>query len=174
MPILLVITIICALITLGVHIWTGVPPFPSLRHEHHGIDTVLAHVHEQPKHIVELGCGWGNMLFYLARRYPQAQVHGIEWSPLPYLVTCIRSWWYPNVSVQCWNFFRSDLSNADLVTAYLMRGPMDRLEKKLEAELKDGAHVVTLAFALPTWKPVVTQDVSGVFPACVCLYRKSP
>ena len=36
-----------------------------------------------PTKILEIGCGTGLMTCYLARKYPQAQVYGIDPSPVP-------------------------------------------------------------------------------------------
>jgi len=49
------------------------------------------------------------------------------------------------------SFWKADLSEYDIVFVYGMRHVMRRLEKKLQQELKPGAHVISNAFKFPTW-----------------------
>lgn len=52
------------------------------------------------------------------------------------------------------NFWREDLSSATVITIFGFPNMMERLEKKLQKELKPGSRVVSHAFKFPTWKPV--------------------
>ena len=46
------------------------------------------------------------------------------------------------------------LSEADVVTLYLLQGTNDRLKLKLERELKPGARVVSHVFTFEGWRPL--------------------
>jgi cyclopropane fatty-acyl-phospholipid synthase-like methyltransferase len=50
------------------------------------------------------------------------------------------------------DLFDTDLRDATVVTIYLLPSIMDRVAKKLRAELKAGARVVTHDFPLPGWR----------------------
>jgi precorrin-6B methylase 2 len=52
------------------------------------------------------------------------------------------------------NFFKVDLSKADVVYMYLLTRVNNMLKPKLESELRVGTRVVTLDFPVPGWKPV--------------------
>jgi SAM-dependent methyltransferase len=49
------------------------------------------------------------------------------------------------------DLFAADVSEATVVTVYLLPGIMPKVEKKLLAELKPGTRVVTHDFPFPTW-----------------------
>jgi hypothetical protein len=73
-------------------------------------------------------------------------------------VQCVISWlnarWNgvsSQVRVEAGDFFKSNFKEADIVFAYLTSDYGERLAKKLAAELKPGARVVTVSFDLPGW-----------------------
>lgn len=51
------------------------------------------------------------------------------------------------------NFFDVNISDADVVTLYLTSSANERLRPKLEAELRQGARVISHDFKVPGWKP---------------------
>ena len=57
------------------------------------------------------------------------------------------------------NFFEVDISDADVVTLYLLTSVNERLRPKLERELKPGTRVVSHDFEVPGWKPIVVEDL---------------
>jgi hypothetical protein len=59
----------------------------------------------------------------------------------------------PNLQAIRQNFFSADLSNADIVTMYLLPSVNEALRKKLERELHSGARVVSHDFSIPEWTP---------------------
>lgn len=59
------------------------------------------------------------------------------------------------------DLFQQDLSNADVVTLYLLPSLNLKLMPKLLEELKPGARVVSHAFDMGDWKPDQTLDVEG-------------
>ncbi|MCC6020132.1 MAG: class I SAM-dependent methyltransferase [Thermoproteaceae archaeon] len=57
------------------------------------------------------------------------------------------------------NFFNVDVSNADVVTMYLLTSVNEKLKPKLERELKPGVRVVSHDFEVPGWRPIVVEEV---------------
>jgi hypothetical protein len=147
------IVAVCAVILIGLSVLafqgiTGVPPMSSSAVE--GADVVgLLKQANLPDHAViyELGCGWGALVVALARAFPNAQIRGIEMSPLPYWVSRWRTRHLPNVHLQRGNFYHCDVQNAAAVTCYLFIKPMTKLAAFLDTKLKAGTPVVSLSFS---------------------------
>jgi predicted RNA methylase len=101
--------------------------------------------------VYDLGCGDGRMLVTAARRYG-ARAVGIEIDPLRYIwcqalimVLGLRD----RVRVVYGDFFALDLSEADVVTCYLLDSTNRKLQKKLLSELDPSVRVVSHMFAFP-------------------------
>jgi len=67
------------------------------------------------------------------------------------------------VQLRCGNFYRADLSAADVVFVYLTSSQTTRLQDKLEQELRPGARVVSVAADFPGWQPVQVDRESVIF-----------
>ena len=171
MIILLLLIAILALVTLGVQLYTSVPPFPSTQKEVEAVVKLLRSHPLRDGPVVELGCGWGTLLVALAKAFPERAVVGIELSPLPAFVAWIRSFRYPNMIIYCKNFFHYDACDAAAVTCYLMMGPMPKVAEKLDRELEADTPVVAIAFHFRDRTPVAEIEPSGVMPGGVALYR---
>ena len=102
---------------------------------------------------IELGCGDGRMLTAAAKR--SAQVVGYELNPVLYLIARWHTRRYKNARVRLGNFWRQDLSSADVVITFLVPRSMARLEAKTTKELKPGARLVSYVFLLPKKKPTL-------------------
>lgn len=101
--------------------------------------------------VYDLGCGDGRLLIAAARRYG-ARAVGYEVNPVRYLwcqllisILGLRDC----VRVVCDDFFNQDLSDADVVTCYLLQRTNDKLESKLKKELRPGTRVVSNTFTFP-------------------------
>lgn len=106
--------------------------------------------------VYDLGCGDGRTLLIAARRFG-ARAVGIELDPLRYLwcqmlitVLGLRS----RVEIVRGDFFNQDLSDADVVTCYLLQGTNAKLMTKFSRELRPGARVVSNTFTFPGLQPV--------------------
>jgi hypothetical protein len=58
------------------------------------------------------------------------------------------------------DIFATDISQASVVTLYLLTGMLERLKPKLLNELKPGARVVAHEFAIPGWRPDLHVNIS--------------
>jgi SAM-dependent methyltransferase len=101
--------------------------------------------------VYDLGCGDGRTIVTAARRYG-ARAVGIEIDPLRYvwcqtLITVLGL--RDRVRVVYGDFFAQDLSQADVVTCYLLDSTNLKLQKKLLSELAPNARVVSHMFAFP-------------------------
>lgn len=57
------------------------------------------------------------------------------------------------VSIVHGNFFHVNISEADVVTMFLLESVNEKIRPKLEKELKHGTRVVSHEFKVPGWKP---------------------
>lgn len=57
------------------------------------------------------------------------------------------------------SFYEVNISDADVVTMYLLTTVNERLRPKLEKELRPATRVVTHDFEVPGWRPVVVEEV---------------
>ena len=106
--------------------------------------------------VYDLGCGDGRTIITAVRRYG-ARAVGVEIDPLRYLwcqmlisVLGLRE----RIKIVYGDFFKQDLSEADVVTCYLLQETNEKLERKLKQELQSGARVVSNTFTFPAMKPV--------------------
>lgn len=118
--------------------------------------------------VYDLGAGTGAIVFAAARSY-QARVVGVEVEPLRVLILRLRRWWggpRDRVTIVWGNIFETDLRSANVVTAFLWPGAMNRLKPLLEEQLAAGARVVSHWHPVPGWEPEVVDSVLRVY-----LYR---
>ena len=113
--------------------------------------------------IYDLGCGDGRTVIMAARVY-KARAVGIEIDPLRYLwcqmmvaLLGLRK----RVTIKYGNFFSQDLSEATVVTCYLLANTNKKLEGKLLEELPPGARVVSNTFRFPGMQKV-RQDGDAI------------
>jgi len=66
-----------------------------------------------------------------------------------------------NVHIRRKNFWKTDLSDADVIFCYLFPDVMDDLAQKLSAELKPGASIISFNFPLPGFSPGKTLHPEG-------------
>ncbi len=102
--------------------------------------------------LVDLGCGDGRVLREAQKRYGVHTV-GYEINPLAYLKARLLSIGFKNIQIRRQDFWKADLSQADVVFCYLYPDVMKKLAAKLTTGLKPGAIVVSSHFALPGFVP---------------------
>jgi ribosomal protein L11 methylase PrmA len=145
--------ILTILIILGISIiWTnsrGAPWVPTSMVTVHQM-MELADI-QPDETIYDLGCGDGRIIVTAAQKY-HARAVGIELDPLRWLwcqVLITLLGLRDRVEVRLGDFFRQDLSQADVVACYLLPDTNKKLQKKLLQELKPGTRVVSNTFLFP-------------------------
>lgn len=115
--------------------------------------------------VYDLGSGDGRIILTAAQERHARSV-GIEANPLWVVWTrwrIRRLNLRRQVDVVWGNFFRSNFSEADVVTLYLLQGTNNRLKHKLETELKSGARVVSHYFTFQGWRPYNADYDSQIY-----------
>lgn len=136
------------LLVYPLNAWRDAPLFPTPAA---GLDGLAARAPlPDGAPILEAGCGLGDGLIALRRAYPQAQLHGLEWS-WPLRVACgLRCPW---ARVRRGDIWRADWSAYQLVYLFQRPESMPRAMEKAAAELRPGAWLVSLEFPATGWRP---------------------
>jgi SAM-dependent methyltransferase len=132
--------------------WTQIIGAPWVPTSMKTVHKMLTMADVRPDDVLyDLGCGDGRIIVTAARRYG-ARAVGIEIDPLRYLwcqflvsILGLRD----RVKIIFGNLFSQDLSEADVVTCYLLQNTNEKLEGKLLQELRPGTRVVSHDFTFP-------------------------
>lgn len=150
---------------------TGVPPHSSNSLEAADVILLLKEAGVAEGAVVyDLGSGWGSLVIALARAFPNAEIRGIEMSPLPYWIARLRTRNLPNITLRRGNFYHCNLTDAAAVTCYLMIKPMPKLARLLDQMLRPGTPVVSIAFWFRDRKIAASLKSAGVLGAAALYY----
>jgi SAM-dependent methyltransferase len=101
---------------------------------------------------LDLGCGDGRVLRAVRKRVPVRAV-GYELNPMAWLQARLQCLGDPHIEIRRSDFWKADLSEADVVFCYLFPDVMKSLAEKLRAELRPGTVVASCNFPLPGLSP---------------------
>jgi SAM-dependent methyltransferase len=130
---------------------------------HKVVEAMMTIAHVRAKDVVyDLGSGDGRIVIAAARR--GARGVGIELDPA--LVAeasrnAERAGVLDRVQFIEGDIFKADLSEASVVTLYLLSSINERLRPKLLRELKPGSRIVSHRFGMGDWVPDQTITVMG-------------
>lgn len=128
-------------------IWTRVPYYPTGSRTYAEVAKLLPQ--NQPFRFIDLGCGFGGLLAYLAVRFPQGSFHGVEISPLPLTVAKARALLHRNLRVELKNLWKLDFGEYEVVYAFLSPGVMADLWRKMEGEMRPESTIIINSFPCP-------------------------
>ncbi len=145
------IIVAAALALLLVYIptfWTRVPFYPTSLPMY---EVILEQLPEnEPFSFVDLGCGFGSLLVFLAKKRPLGRFAGVEISPLPFLVSKVRGFFSGGrIEIAFADFWKLDLRSYDYVYAFLAPPPMADLWEKCRGEMKKGGMLLINSFPVP-------------------------
>jgi SAM-dependent methyltransferase len=126
------------------------------------VHRMLTVANVKPGEIVyDLGAGDGRIIATAARDF-NAKAVGVELQDSRYQLIAERirlEGLDKLASAIKADFLNVDLSNADVVTLYLLNSVNSLIKPKLEHELKPGARIVSHDFPIQGWKPVHVEKV---------------
>lgn len=128
---------------------TRVPYYPTPKAAY---SLILAELPtDRPFTFVDIGCGFGDLLFFLSKYRPNGTFVGLEIGLLPWLVGRFRSYKYrgQRVSIQFKNMWRVPLHDFDVVYTFLSPAPMAQIWEKVSREMKQGSLFITNTFEVP-------------------------
>jgi hypothetical protein len=110
---------------------------------------------------LDLGSGLGGVLTHFAKIRPDGLYIGVEAAPLPFLWSWlrIRLNGCDNCRVHWGSLWDCDLSQYDVVFAYLSPVPMEKLWHKARTEMRSGTLFISSTFAIPDQSPHKTVQV---------------
>lgn len=111
--------------------------------------------------LYDLGSGDGRILIEAAKA--NAKVVGIEKSRLLNKIAKRRTKGLKNVNIIQGNIFDQDISEADVLVAYLSRRLTHDLKEKIHKESKKGTRVILIDHPFNGWEPVEVRKV-GIMP----------
>ncbi len=123
--------------------------------------------------LYDLGAGDGRMLIIAAKEF-KAKAIGYEIAVLPFFLAYIKITLLGlrgKIKLRYKNFFHQDLSQADVICAFLTPQAMLKLKPKLEKEAKPGCRIVSYAFSIPGLKPEIA-DKPSENETKIYLYRR--
>lgn len=152
------------LLVYPVNAWRDAPLFPTPRNAL----TALPNHAPLPAgaHVLDAGCGLGHGLQALRRAYPQAQLHGMEWSwPLRLLCGVVCPW----ASVRRADIWQASWSAFDMVYLFQRPESMQRAWDKARRDMRPGTWMVSLEFDVQGASAFARIDTDGGRP--VWVYR---
>lgn len=146
------ILFLCLLFTYGKTYKTQVPLYLSSKSVNQALATLL------PKQgqfsFIDIGSGCGGLVSNLANTHKNGLFYGIEYAPLPFLISKLRSMFSTPTSKIVWgDFWKHDLSSYDVVYAYLSPVPMASLWQKATQEMRPGSFLISNSFIIPDIPP---------------------
>ncbi len=155
-----VIVLGIAALVMFISVFVGVPFVPTHRKQ---AELMMQLVKIGPgTKVIDLGSGAGRLLFLAAGR--GADTIGYELNPF-------LCWWTSivaiikkmsrQVEIKCQSIYNADVSEADVVLAFLFPEPMKRLGPKLFAEMRPGALIASYAFSISGHEPIKKEQ--GIF-----------
>jgi cyclopropane fatty-acyl-phospholipid synthase-like methyltransferase len=128
------------------------------------VDAMLQLAHVTPNDVVyDLGSGDGRIPITAAQKYGARGV-GIDIDPVR-IREARENAKLANVAEKVTflnqDLFESNISDATVVTLYLLPSLNEKLMPKLKKELKPGTRVVSHAFSMGTWEPDEKREIGG-------------
>jgi hypothetical protein len=122
------------------------PPLPSHSKARKALCSFIG---DSPRRIIDLGSGWGGLLFYCGKKFPEAQCVGYEISPVPAGISAVLSSVFKKrcrIIQSC--FTTLSIEEGDYLLAYLCPENMKMLDARLREERK-AFYLISHTFALP-------------------------
>lgn len=94
--------------------------------------------------IYELGSAWGNFSFSVQKLQP-SKIVGYELSPVHFIYSYLKAKFKRSaVQFKMQDFFKADISDADIIYVYLMPKIVAKLWQKIKTECKPGTIMILL------------------------------
>ena len=129
---------------------------PSVYTPANVVDEIMSLANVGPgDYVVDLGSGDGRLVIAAVAKYRARGGFGVDINPMMITLSnenATKAGVSDRVKFYERDLFATDVSEATVVTIYLLPSIMGKVEQKLLAELKPGARVVVHDFPFPNWK----------------------
>ncbi len=170
-PIIFLIAFVIMLVVYWSTFRTQVPLYLSSNKVWQAIETKLPS--QQAFTFIDLGSGIGGVLTHLSQANPIGRYHGVEAAPLPFIWSWLRIKFgrHAQCSVRWGSLWNVDLSQYDIVFAYLSPVPMDALWRKAKQEMHPGSTFISNTFAVQDQPPQETVSVDDLHRSTLYVWR---
>lgn len=122
---------------------------------------------------VDLGSGLGGVLTHLAKVRADGIYTGVESAPFPFLWSWLRIklGGYRNCHVRWGSLWDCDLSQYDVVFAYLSPVPMAELWHKARSEMRTGSLFISSTFNVHDQAPQATIQIDDMHRSILYVWR---
>ena len=170
-PVVFLVAFIIMLVVYWSTFRTQVPLYLSSNKVWQALETKLPA--GQPFTFMDIGSGIGGVLTHLAQTHPHGRYYGVETAPLPFLWSWLRIKFgrHTQCSVKWGSLWNSDLSQYDVVFAYLSPVPMNALWHKAKQEMRPGSIFISNTFAVKDQPPHETVMVDDLHHSTLFLWR---
>jgi SAM-dependent methyltransferase len=140
------------------------PDVPFVPTPEEAVEQMLEMAEVKPGDIVyDLGSGDGRIVIHAVQKYG---AHGVGVDINPERIAeanenARRAGVTEQVEFRQGDLFEADISDATVVTLYLLPSVNERLKPKLLSELKPGTRIVSHAFNMSGWEPAKEMEVNG-------------
>lgn len=165
----LILYVVNILIFILALLWILVPAFyglPSKPTKPDRIRAALKLVNLQPDDVLyDLGAGDGRVLIIAAKEFG-AKAIGLEVGPVQCLLIWLRialGGLGKRAKIKLANFYKTDLSDADVVFIYATSQELLKLASHLEKQMKPGSRLVSISADFPEWEPSAFDEKNLIF-----------
>ncbi|MHA1300976.1 MAG: SAM-dependent methyltransferase [Candidatus Helarchaeota archaeon] len=116
--------------------------------------------------LYDLGSGDGRIPIIAAQEFKVKRAVGIELNPFWVAISNLRIFTrrlQDKVQIIWGNIFMRNISEADVVTMYLLQVTNDRMKEKLKKELKPGSRIVSKVYIFQDWEPKKVDEENEFF-----------
>ncbi len=108
---------------------------------------------ETASRFADFGAGVGSVILPLAQHCPNLALDAFERAPIPWLICYQRARKWPNIRVIRGSFWKAQLSDYDLVFAFLSPAVMAQIGEQVRLKMRPGTLFVSSSFPVPDWEP---------------------
>lgn len=131
---------------------TQVPFYPSLPVTWRKVKELIPQ--DKSVKVLDIGSGMGGLVMYLARECPLSRCVGIELAPLPWLISVLLGTLKKSPAIFKYGDYQAvNLSEYDIVFAYLSPAAMPDLWHKAAQEMQAGSLLISYEFEIPGVPP---------------------
>lgn len=147
---------------------------PYVPSEPYVVKRMLEMAQVGPEDVVfDLGCGDGRILITAVKDFGAKKAVGYEMRSDLYkraLNDVKKEGLVNRIQVINGNLLKADITQATVITLYLTTSGNKRLRPKFEDEVKDGARIVSHAFAISGWYPSIVEELEEPYGPVIYLY----
>lgn len=150
--IIVTVFVIAAAVTAAWAGWRAAPYVPTFQRDVARM-MQLAEIRDRER-VVDLGAGDGRIILTAVQQAKHVTGVGYELALGFWLLAWLRlafSKYRRQASLRLQDFYHQDLSKFDVVFCFLTPKAMQKLEPKLQRELRPGARVISAVFPMPSW-----------------------